>query len=193
MGLGNGNPKYGDKGSNFNYELKVLQLLDGIANGVQNVGSQDFIYTEGIIEPAAQAALVKMNQTITDKDDIEYEVYKLKGIINLKGTTVYTNLVGVLVASNKLLPLTTQNQVVAREVNVFNVITTPYGTSSLAVNDLSGNPLAVNGFVILDNSIALPNEWFITFLTTGSANFSCDIYIDMDFGVPVGTTVTFVN
>jgi hypothetical protein len=76
---------------------------------------------------------------------------------------------------------------------VFNVITTPYGTSSLAVDDLSGNPLAVNGFVILDNSIALSNEWFITFLTTGSANFSCDIYIDMDFGVPVGTTVTFAN
>lgn len=27
MGLGNGNPKDGDKGSNFNYELKVLQGL----------------------------------------------------------------------------------------------------------------------------------------------------------------------
>lgn len=27
MGLGNGNPKEGDKGSNFNYELKVLQGL----------------------------------------------------------------------------------------------------------------------------------------------------------------------
>jgi len=32
MALGNGNPKDGDKGSNFNYELKVLQSLEQIAN-----------------------------------------------------------------------------------------------------------------------------------------------------------------
>jgi hypothetical protein len=31
MALGNGNPKDGDKGSNFNYELKVLQGLEAIA------------------------------------------------------------------------------------------------------------------------------------------------------------------
>lgn len=29
--LGNGNPKYGDKGSNFNYELSVLKLLELIS------------------------------------------------------------------------------------------------------------------------------------------------------------------
>ena len=34
MGLGNGNPKEGDKGSNFNYELKVLQGLQNIINNV---------------------------------------------------------------------------------------------------------------------------------------------------------------
>ena len=34
MSLGNGNPKYGDKGSNFNYEYAVLKLLNAIkANG----------------------------------------------------------------------------------------------------------------------------------------------------------------
>jgi hypothetical protein len=36
MGLGNGNPKSGDKGSNFNYELKVLQALDSIAENLEN-------------------------------------------------------------------------------------------------------------------------------------------------------------
>jgi hypothetical protein len=34
MSLGNGNPKNGDKGSNFNYELKVLQGLQSIINNV---------------------------------------------------------------------------------------------------------------------------------------------------------------
>jgi len=36
MGLGNGNPKAGDKGSNFDYELKVLKLLEAIAVAVEN-------------------------------------------------------------------------------------------------------------------------------------------------------------
>lgn len=36
MSLGNGNPKEGDKGSNFNYELKVLQGLDAIAVALEN-------------------------------------------------------------------------------------------------------------------------------------------------------------
>lgn len=34
MGLGNGNPKEGDKGSNFNFELKMLQGLEAIANAL---------------------------------------------------------------------------------------------------------------------------------------------------------------
>jgi hypothetical protein len=36
MALGNGNPKEGDKGSNFNYELKVLQGLEAIAVALEN-------------------------------------------------------------------------------------------------------------------------------------------------------------
>lgn len=38
MGLGNGNPNEGNKGSNFNYELKTLQLLDAIAVAVEQGG-----------------------------------------------------------------------------------------------------------------------------------------------------------
>ena len=40
MSLGNGNPKSGDKGSNFNFELKVLQGLQTIINnGINCCGS----------------------------------------------------------------------------------------------------------------------------------------------------------
>lgn len=38
MGLGNGNPKSGDKRSNFDYELKVLKLLEAIAVAVEGGG-----------------------------------------------------------------------------------------------------------------------------------------------------------
>ena len=43
MSLGNGNPEDGDKGSNFNYELKVLQGLQCICNEVKaiNIDTDD--------------------------------------------------------------------------------------------------------------------------------------------------------
>jgi len=35
MALGNGNPKQGDKGSNFSYNLKVLTSLSGIKQAIE--------------------------------------------------------------------------------------------------------------------------------------------------------------
>ena len=45
MSLGNGNPKDGDKGSNFNYELKVLQGLQAIAVALEEGINPQFIGT----------------------------------------------------------------------------------------------------------------------------------------------------
>jgi hypothetical protein len=51
MSLGNGNPKEGDKGSNFNYELKVLQGLDAIATSLEqsNLGKGLFAEIENSV------------------------------------------------------------------------------------------------------------------------------------------------
>jgi hypothetical protein len=49
MSLGNGNPKSGDKGSNFNYELKVLQGLQCTCDQLKNIDANtddvEFILT----------------------------------------------------------------------------------------------------------------------------------------------------
>ena len=49
MALGNGNPKEGDKGSNFNYELKVLQGLQCTCDQLKNIDANtddvEFILT----------------------------------------------------------------------------------------------------------------------------------------------------
>lgn len=46
MSLGNGNPKEGDKGSNFNYELKVLQGLEAIAVAIENGNYTEILYED---------------------------------------------------------------------------------------------------------------------------------------------------
>jgi len=58
MSLGNGNPKEGDKGSNFNYELKVLQGLDAIATGLEQSNLGKGLFAE-----------LKNSSSITDTTD----------------------------------------------------------------------------------------------------------------------------
>jgi hypothetical protein len=66
MGLGNGNPKSGDKGSNFNYELKVLQGLEAIANALDGGGgSGDPTLNPG---PAFSSAVFNAADIITFSD-----------------------------------------------------------------------------------------------------------------------------
>lgn len=57
MGLGNGNPKEGDKGSNFNYELKTLQLLQAIAVAVEGGGGGGGLTCATVIDCATIQSL----------------------------------------------------------------------------------------------------------------------------------------
>ena len=57
MGLGNGNPKEGDKGSNFNYELKTLQLLQAIAVAVEGGGGGGGLTCDSVINCATIQSL----------------------------------------------------------------------------------------------------------------------------------------
>lgn len=73
MSLGNGNPKEGDKGSNFNFELKMLQGLEAIANaldGGSGGGSGDPALNPG---PAFSSGAFDANDLITFSDsNIEF-------------------------------------------------------------------------------------------------------------------------
>jgi hypothetical protein len=49
MGLGNGNPTYGNKGSNFDYELRVLTGLESIAQALENTPTSNFgLYSQTV-------------------------------------------------------------------------------------------------------------------------------------------------
>jgi hypothetical protein len=64
MSLGNGNPKEGDKGSNFNYELKALQGLDSIAKKLETGIVKKIIAGTGItISPASGTGNVTINSS----------------------------------------------------------------------------------------------------------------------------------
>lgn len=52
MGLGNGNPKSADLGSNFNYEVKMLQGLEAIASRLEGMPINTGLWTQ--IEDSAE-------------------------------------------------------------------------------------------------------------------------------------------
>jgi hypothetical protein len=53
--LGNGNPKYGDKGSNFKYELSVLQLLEVISIAIPAAACCPTAATEATLQQVLAA------------------------------------------------------------------------------------------------------------------------------------------
>lgn len=66
MALGNGNPKEGDKGSNFNYELKALQGLESIAKKLETGIVKKIVAGTGItISPTTGVGNVTINASAT--------------------------------------------------------------------------------------------------------------------------------
>lgn len=63
MGLGNGNPKSGNKGSNYAYELKNLRSISGLAESIRAHGTSPL---------ATEATLISvLNAIIASDQDIE--------------------------------------------------------------------------------------------------------------------------
>ena len=89
MSLGNGNPKEGDKGSNFNYELKVLQGLEAIAVALENQTAPEvFTSSTGAVNGAgiikSSTLLIPANTISTPGGVIEFiaKFYRISGTTN---------------------------------------------------------------------------------------------------------------
>lgn len=68
MSLGNGNPKEGDKGSNFNYELKVLQGLEAIAVGLEAGIVQDVTATAPLVSTGGSTPDISIPKATSSAD-----------------------------------------------------------------------------------------------------------------------------
>jgi hypothetical protein len=112
MGLGNGNPKEGDKGSNFNFELKMLQGLEAIANaldGGSGGGSGDPALNPG---PAFSSGVFRATDIIVFSDaDIgvnnAWGTYQKIG--NIVSTDINIDVTGITDATGSIyiaLPVT---------------------------------------------------------------------------------------
>jgi hypothetical protein len=96
MGLGNGNPTYGDKGSNFDYELRVLTGLESIAQALESTPAPNFgLYAQTV-------SSTPITNTIFESDLISTGVGSLTVPANgfQVGDSFHAKLIGHLSCNN---------------------------------------------------------------------------------------------
>lgn len=141
MSLGNGNPKDGDKGSNFNYELKVLQGLQAIAvaleEGIKNpqfIGTTDgTIVTGTTIATKSTSVLIPAN-TVAVGDSIFVRTRCRKtGILGAGFTYISINTLDAI-GGNSVAILTLGNTGVYGQLSRTLVVKSSISTEVFAYN-----------------------------------------------------------
>jgi len=149
MGLGNGNPNEGNKGSNFNFELKMLQGLEAIANaldGGSGGGSGDPAVNPG---PALSSGVFKADGIITFSDTSigivrNYGTYQKIG--NIVSTDINIDINGITDSTGTIdviLPVTVVGNVgsnprfVTGTMNVSDKIGALLDSYEVAASDVS--------------------------------------------------------
>lgn len=168
MALGNGNPKDGDKGSNFNYELKVLQGLEAIAVALENQPvSNSFTSSTGTINGAGiviSSSLLIPANTITNPSTIEFiaKFYRMSGTTNTISSYLFTNTANTiagatLVATGGSMATGTQMTTLARTMNYVGGVIKTLASGALfssdytaqAISSVAFNPAVDNYFMFV--------------------------------------------
>ena len=93
MGLGNGNPKSGNKGSNYAYELKNLRSISGLAESIR---------AHGLSPLATEATLISvLNAIVASDQDIEILLVRDTGNADQIVQQITNNETGTPVVSYK--------------------------------------------------------------------------------------------
>ena len=113
---------------------------------------------------------------------ITNSVYKLGGIANFQesGSNLYSYLIGVIQGDSNL-KLINDATVISAPVNTFENVSGKFAVNAY-VRDNSGNitPLTFAS-IILDNTIASSNEYFVSIVATATPDWTGTAYIDLEF------------
>jgi len=153
MSLGNGNPKEGDKGSNFNFELKMLQGLEAIAVALENSpAAQTQIFTSATGTTTGAGILVSSSllipaNTITNPGVIEFiaKFYRMSGTTATINSYLFTNTTNTIVGASLLATggaITTGIQMgtLARTMNYVGGFIKTLNPVSLFASDYTAQP-----------------------------------------------------
>jgi hypothetical protein len=140
-------------------------------------------YTTGLLSPQVQSDFISLPDTITDAGGTLLNTYKLGGIASFSapGTSAYSYLIGVISGDSKLA-LINDASVIGANVNTYDQVSSKFAVNAYVRGQASGNitPLTF-ATIVLDNTIASPNDYFVSIVATAGVDWEGKAYIDIEF------------
>ena len=159
----------------------TIYSLGGYSFGVSNPGL-NYVPGDNLSIYAGDTLVTFTVDTVTNIPAITNTVYKLGGIANFQetGTNSYSYLIGVI-AGDSDLKLISDSTTISAPVNVFDNVSGKFGVNAYVRDDLGNATPLTSALIVLDNSIASPNEYFVSIVAIASPDWTGTAYIDMEF------------
>ena len=157
------------------------------------VGDPSVTFTDGSLEPAVQATMTPIGGTITTSSNDVYKKYRIQGIANVSGSSIYALLIGVVSGSDDLLRVREDSVILANDTNVYDTVASAMGRSVLVRDGLGNLVSTTSTFIADDNTISAPEDHWFTLVMTAGTTFEATVVIDFTIAVPQSATVEFFN
>ena len=157
------------------------------------VGDPSVTFTDGSLEPLVQATMTPIGGTITTSSNDVYKKYRIQGIANVSGSSIYALLIGVVSGSDDLLRVREDSVILANDTNVYDTVASAMGRSVLVRDGLGNLVSTTSTFIADDNTISAPEDHWFTLVMTAGTTFEATVVIDFTIAVPQSATVEFFN
>jgi hypothetical protein len=177
--LGN-NVTYAKRGDK--YQSYGMTVEDFAASIVPAPGTQ-MNYVTGILDPEAESDFIQLPGTITS-GPLLYNTYKLGGIVNFNGIgqSSYSYLIGVISGDTRLRLINDASVIGALGVTTYNGVSGKFTVNALVKNASTGAAIPLTfATIVLDNTIAGLDDYFVSIVATAGASWVGTAYIDIEF------------
>lgn len=157
------------------------------------VGDPSVTFTDGSLEPLVQATMTPIGGTITSSNGDILKKYRIQGIANVSGSSIYALLIGVVSGSDDLLRVREDSVILANDTNVYDTVASAMGRSVLVRDGLGNLVSTTSTFIADDNTISAPEDHWFTLVMTAGTTFQATVVIDFTIAVPQSATVEFFN
>lgn len=141
-------------------------------------------YTTGLLSPEVQSDFIALPDTITDDGGDLFNTYKLGGIANFDapGQSAYGSLIGVISGDSNLKMINDASVIGANGVTTYDGVSGKFTVNALVKNASTGAVIPLTfATIVLDNTIASANDYFISIVAISGAPWSGTAYIDIEF------------
>jgi len=141
-------------------------------------------YVKGLLDPEAESDFIALPDTITTDNGDLLNTYKLGGIVNFNGIGLssYSYLIGVISGDTGLRLINDATVIGAKGVTIYNQVSGQFTVNALVRNASTGAAIPLTfATIVLDNTIAGLDDYFVSIVATAGAPWVGIAYIDIEF------------